>query len=118
VHLARPIRSLLVASLVAALASCGILELGGGAHDAVTLEDAGTEGETWVVDVELLSTEIGGATVISLRAALDEVACADGGAPPQDGLPLGSELVFVQDGDVTPGEPPQVHAVDVEVDCG
>ena len=116
-HLPRPIRPLLVAALVVGLASCGILELGGGAHEAVTLEDAGTEGDTWVVDVELLSTEIGGATVISLRAPLNEVACADGGAPPPDGLPLGSELVFVQDGDITPGAPPLVQAVDVEVDC-
>jgi hypothetical protein len=119
VHLAHPARPLLVLAALAVLGtSCGILELGGATHEAVTLEDARSEGGTWAVTVELLATEIGGASVISLRAALDEVACADGGALPRDGLPLGSEFVFVQDGDVALEEPPQVHAVDVQVDCG
>ncbi|MFU8841115.1 MAG: hypothetical protein ACNA8R_10375 [Nitriliruptoraceae bacterium] len=116
-HLPGPTRPLLVAAIATGLVSCGILELGGSAHDAVTLEEASSDGGTWAVDVELLATEIGGATVITLRAPLDEVSCREGGDLPTDGLPLGSELVFVQAGDVTPGAPPLVHAVDVEVAC-
>lgn len=116
---AHPARQLLIAATLAAgLVSCGVLELGGAAHEAVALEDARSESGTLVVTVELLATEIGGATVVVLRVPVGEAACADGADLPDEGLALGSELVFVQDGDVTPGGPPEVHALDVQVDCG
>lgn len=116
----RPKHPRLAATAVAAMlvASCGILELGGASHEAVTLDQARTEGSSWEVTVELLATEIAGTTVVALQAPPTEVACADGTALPDHELPLGRELVFVQDGDVHAGEPPQVQGLEVMVDCG
>lgn len=102
---------------VVLLAGCGVLELGGSAHEAVTLEQASMEDGQWAVTVELLATDIAGDSVIELRASLDEVSCEDGSDLPEDGIPLGSLLRFVQVGDVLQSDPPQVSGEDVEVEC-
>lgn len=114
----RPLRVLLGAVAAVIVSSCGVVELGGAAHEAVTLEPAGVDGGDWAATVELLATEIGGSAVVALRAAPDEVACADGGALPTDGVPPGTELVFVQDDDVLDSSPPEVRGLEVAVDCG
>jgi hypothetical protein len=97
---------------------CGVLELGGVAHEAVTLEDTRADGADLVVVVELLATQIGGVSVVELRADADEVTCTDGRDQPPAELPLGSELVFVKEGDVPTGEPPRVTGLEVQMDCG
>lgn len=113
---ARPVLCYLAVAVVAV--GCGVLELGGPAHEAVTLEDSRADGAELIVTVELLATQIGGASVVELHADADEVACADGGDRPTADLPLGSELRFVQDGGVPSAEPPRVTGLEVQVDCG
>jgi hypothetical protein len=116
---ARPVPRLLAGGLAAILVGgCGVLELGGATHEAVTLEATRTDGAELVVAVELLATEIAGASVVELRAEPDEVACTDGRDRPPAELPLGSELVFVQEGDVGTAEPPRVTGIEVQLDCG
>lgn len=114
----RPGRRRLAATLVALLAvGCGVLELGGSVHEAVTLEDATLGTGQLVVPVELLATEIAGSTVVTLRVAVDEVACAEDRGRLPEVIALGSPLRFVQEGDVLDSEPPEVSGVEVEVAC-
>jgi hypothetical protein len=114
----RPLPVLLAALIGLLAGGCGVLDLGGAVHEAVTLEPATMEGGDWEASVELLATEIGGSVVVVLRAASDEVACADGSAIPPDGVPLGTELVFVQEGEVRDSSPPEVRGLEVAVGCG
>ncbi len=99
------------------LVGCGVLELGGTTHEAVTLEPARADGGVWSTTVELLATEIAGASVVAITAEAGEVVCADGRALPADGVPLGTQLSFVQEEGTDDSSPPQVRGVQVEVEC-
>jgi len=109
---------MIVALLVGMTAACGVLELGGGEHHAVVVESAQSfEAERWSAVVELLSTDISGATVVELSFADHDLRCADGSAFDPE-LVQGTEFRFEQRGDVAESDPPQVTGVELEVDCG
>lgn len=111
------LRVLGVALLVLAT-SCGVLELGGGEHEAVVVESAQRfEAERWSLVAELLATEISGTSVIELSFAGGEVACEDGAAADPSELLLGREFRFEQQGNVVDADPPQVVGVDLVVTC-
>lgn len=113
------VRRMIVAVLVGMTAACGVLELGGGEHHAVVVDSAQSfEAERWSVVVELLATDISGATVIELSFRDDQIRCADGSAFDPEELVLGTEFRFEQRGDVAESDPPQVTGVDLEVECG
>ena len=116
----RPVSRLFaVVLLVGLVAACGVLELGGGQHDAVVVDSAQShEAERWSVRAELLATDISGATVIDLSFADDQIRCEDGSPFDPANLVLGTEFRFEQRGDVAESDPPQVTGVDLEVDCG
>jgi len=105
--------------LVVLTAACGVLELGGGEHHAVVVESAdSSEAERWSAVVELLATDISGATVIDLSFSGDQIRCEDGSDFDPEELVLGTEFRFEQRGDVAESDPPQVTGVDLEVECG
>jgi len=113
------VRCTIMALVVGLTAACGVLELGGGEHHAVVVESAQSlEAERWSVVVELLATDISGATVIDLSFHDDQIRCEDGSDFEPQELVQGTEFRFEQRGDVAESDPPQVTGVDLEVDCG
>lgn len=110
--------ALAAAALAVALTACGVLELGGGDHQAAVLAPATSfESERWTVRTELLATEIAGTSVIDLSFHASQLACEDGRALDPTELELGMRFRFEQHGEVEMGEPPRVVGVDLEVDC-
>ncbi|MFO7779884.1 MAG: hypothetical protein R6V28_16155 [Nitriliruptoraceae bacterium] len=98
--------------------SCGVLELGGGAHRAVVVESAESfEAGRWSLIAELLATEISGTSVIELSFAADAVACEDGTAADPSELVLGREFRFEQQGSVMGSDRPRVVGVDLVTAC-
>ncbi len=88
-------RGLLLGALTAILVSCGILELGASAHEAVVLDTAEAPADDqWLVTVELLSTDIAGATVVTVAFDPADLACSDGDPLDPAELASGDRLLF------------------------
>ncbi len=124
---------LVLGGLAAILVSCGILELGASAHEAIVLDvpDAPAD-DQWLVTVELLATDIAGATVVTVAFDPDDLACSDGDPLDPAELASGDRLLFergdtevrdlaleVEGGaDDEPSGPPTVTGGGLEVRCG
>lgn len=104
--------------LAVVLTACGVLELGGGDHQAAVLgPPVSFEADRWTVLTELLATEIAGTSVIELAFDESQLACEGGGAFAPTDLELGMRFRFEQRGEVVAGDPPRVTGVDLEVVC-
>lgn len=129
----RALCGVVLGGLTAILASCGILELGASAHEAVVLDPPQAPADDhWLVTVELLSTDIAGATVVTVAFDPDDLACRDGAALDPAELASGDRLLFergdAESADLAPdGEgvadaaasgPPAVTGAGLEVSCG
>ncbi len=86
---------LLLGALAAILVSCGILELGASAHEAVVLDaPQAPADDQWLVTVELLSTDIAGATVVMVAFDADDLVCRNGDPLDPGELASGDQLLF------------------------
>ena len=126
-------RTVLLSGLAVMLLGCGILELGASAHEAVVLETPQAPADDrWLVTVELLTTDIAGATVVAVAFDPDDLACSDGEPLDPADLASGDRLLFERgDGEAADlaqdlegaadGErsgPPAVTGGGLEVSCG
>ncbi len=86
---------LLLGGLAAILVGCGILELGASSHEAVVLDaPQAPADDQWLVTVELLSTDIAGATVVMIAFDPDDLACRNGDPLDPAELASGDQLMF------------------------
>ncbi|MEX2551073.1 MAG: hypothetical protein WD638_12670 [Nitriliruptoraceae bacterium] len=121
-------RVALLGGSAAMLLGCGILELGASAHEAVVLETPESPADDqWLVTVELLTTDIAGATVVTVTFEPDDLACDDGAPLDPAELASGDRLLFERDdeaaevaldADGEPARPPAVTGGGLEVSCG